>query len=154
MKIIKYLMHKVRYYQLVFFNKNLFAGRNLKLGKHCTVSKKNKIIIGNNFFMGNNCHLSSNLIIGNDVMFASYVACVGGDHKYDNINTVLRLSGRDVFKTIIIEDNVWIGHGAILLHGVRIETGAIVAAGSIVTKDVLSNSIVAGNPAKYIRLRK
>ena len=55
---------------------------------------------------------------------------------------------------IIIGNNVWIGHGAILIYGVTIEDGAVIAAGSIVTKDVKSNMVVGGNPAKLIRYRE
>lgn len=104
--------------------------------------------------MGNFCHLSANAVIGNDVMLASFVSLVGGDHKIDNIDTTFRLSGRDELKQITIEDNVWIGHGVILIHGITIKTGAVIAAGSVVTKDVGINEIVGGNPAKLIRIRK
>jgi acetyltransferase-like isoleucine patch superfamily enzyme len=54
-------------------------------------------------------------------------------------------------KPIVIEDNVWIGCNVIILKGVTIGAGSIVAAGSIVTKNVPADSIVAGNPAKVIK---
>jgi acetyltransferase-like isoleucine patch superfamily enzyme len=127
---------------------------NYSLGKNCFVSRKNSISIGKNFYMGNYCHLAADAKIGNDVLFASFVSLVGGDHKIDNLSTSIRKSGRDVFKPIIIEDNVWIGHGAILMHGIIISTGAVVAAGSVVTKDIPENEIWGGNPAKFIRKRK
>lgn len=104
--------------------------------------------------MGNYCHLSANAQIGNDVLFASFVSLVGGDHRIDNIDVPIRKSGRDELKTITICDNVWVGHGAIIMHGVTIGSGAVIAAGAIVTKDVEENAIVAGNPAKFIRHRK
>lgn len=105
--------------------------------------------------MGRNCHLASNLIIGDDVMCASYVAFVGGDHKVDNLSSsTFREAGRDLLKTTLIENNVWIGHGAIIMHGITIRSGAVVAAGSVVTKDVPNNAIVGGNPATVIRYRK
>lgn len=104
--------------------------------------------------MGNYCHLSSNCIIGNNVMFASFVSLVGGDHKIDYTHELIRHSGPDVFKTTFIEDNVWIGHGSIIMHGVKIGTGAVVAAGSVVTKDIFKDEIWGGNPAKLIRKRK
>jgi acetyltransferase-like isoleucine patch superfamily enzyme len=55
---------------------------------------------------------------------------------------------------IVIENDCWIGAGAIILDGVRIESGAIVAAGSVVTKDVPAFAIVAGSPARIIKQRK
>lgn len=54
---------------------------------------------------------------------------------------------------IIVEDDVWIGYGAIILSGVHIAQGAVIAAGSVVTKDVPAYAIVAGNPAKVIKYR-
>ena len=54
---------------------------------------------------------------------------------------------------INIENDVWIGYGAIILSGVRIGDGAVIGAGSVVTKDVAAYSVTAGNPAKHIRWR-
>ena len=133
--------------------KNLKIGKNFFSGKGVIISRKNTISIGNNFYMGNYCHIAADAQIGDDVLFASHVSLVGGDHKIDNIEVPMRLSGRDIFKKIVIEDNVWIGHGAILVHGITIKTGAVVAAGAVVTKDVEKDSIVGGNPAKEIRKR-
>jgi acetyltransferase-like isoleucine patch superfamily enzyme len=133
--------------------RRIIIGKNFKCGKNCSFSKKNKISIGNDFFMGRNCHLASDLVIGDNVMLGSYVAFVGGDHKIDEIQTTMNKSGRDVFKTTIIHDDVWIGHGSIVLHGVEIQEGAVIAAGSVVTKDVMKNAIYGGNPAKFIRFR-
>lgn len=139
--------------KLAFPKGNLLIGSNYAIGSNCSKSKKNKVKIGDNFFMGRNCHLGADLIIGDDVMLASYVACVGGDHKIDYINTTMNKSGRDIIKTIHIEDDVWIGHGSILMHGIKISTGSVVAAGSVVTKDVPENAIFGGNPAQLIRFR-
>jgi chloramphenicol O-acetyltransferase type B len=151
--LLKSKYHNLCRIYLTLRFKKLRIGKNFIAGSNCSFSKKNTISIGDRFFMGRNCHLASNLIIGDDVMFASYVSCVGGDHKIDNIQTTLNKSGRDELKTTIIENDVWVGHGSIILHGVRIKSGSVIAAGSIVTKDVPENAIVGGNPAKLIRYR-
>ncbi|MFA5625825.1 MAG: acyltransferase [Bradymonadales bacterium] len=124
------------------------------IGKGTFVGKNRNIRIGKDFFCGHDCHISCPVDIGDDVMFASCVALVGGDHRIDNISTTISRSGRDDMKTIVIEDNVWVGHGAILLHGIHIGAGAVIAAGAVVTKDVPANAIVGGNPAAIIRFRK
>lgn len=75
------------------------------------------------------------------------------DHLFNIIGKTIWNSPRgDSFKTVIGND-VWIGHGAIIIAGVHIGDGAIIAAGSVVTKDVQSYSIVGGNPAKFIKKR-
>ena len=151
----RYILGRVRLLQLTLFNRKIQLNKaGFFCGRNCFISTKNEFKIGKNFYMGNYCHLSSNAVIGNDVMFASFVSLVGGDHVIDNIDTVIRLSGRDELRQITIEDNVWIGHGAIIIHGVTIKTGAVIAAGSVVTKNVGKNEIVGGNPAKLIRKRK
>jgi maltose O-acetyltransferase len=154
LKKIKNVVHYFRKMKLLLSSpNNLMIGDSFKCGVQCSISKKNSIKIGDNFFMGRNCHLASNLVVGDDVMLGSYVSFVGGDHKIDNISTTMNKSGRDELLTIIIEDNVWIGQGATVLHGVKINSGAVIAAGSIVTKDVPSFAVYGGNPAKLIRYR-
>jgi maltose O-acetyltransferase len=104
--------------------------------------------------MGNNCQLAANLIVGNDVMFASDVSVVGGDHKIDDIEGPIKNAGRDTLLTAEVGDGSWIGHRVIILHGVKIGKGSVVAAGAVVTKNVEDYAIVAGNPAKLIRFRR
>jgi len=150
---------KLLYYSLkkLYFTtrySRLTLGKNFKCGSQCSFSKKNIIDIKDDFYMGRNCHLACNLEIGNDVMFGSYVSCVGGDHNIDDININMNSSGRGELKTTIIQDNVWIGHGAIIMHGITIGTGAVISAGAVVIKDVPAYSIFGGNPAKLIRKRQ
>lgn len=151
MKNILYFI--MREYFRVRFPNVLFGGY-FRIASGIVFGKGRVIKIGDNFFAGRNCHISCNAIIGRDVMFASCVALVGGDHKFDNINVPMIKSGRDVMRVVTIGDNCWIGHGAIILHGVVIGEGAVIGAGSVVTKDVPAHAIVAGNPAKVLRYRK
>lgn len=103
--------------------------------------------------MGHFCHLAAPAKIGDDVLLAACVSFVGGDHKIDGIHGPMREAGRAKIRPILVENDVWIGHGSIILHGVTVHSGAVVAAGSVVTKDVPPRSIVGGNPAKVIRYR-
>lgn len=153
-KIRIYFISSFRLIVLRLYNPGLKVGEGFFCAGGCRISQDRVVVIGDNFYMGSNCHLGANMRVGSDVMFASEVAVVGGDHKIDYIDVPIRYSGRDTLKTAEFGDGCWIGHGSIILHGVKIGKGAVVAAGSVVTKDVMPESVVAGNPAKLIRYRK
>lgn len=142
----------------VFVSK--LRGVKVTIGHGCYIaaspffSSGRTIKIGNRTYIGRNASLSCHLNIGDDVLVASYVSFVGGDHQIDNINVLIKDSGRDLIKVVNVQSNVWIGHGAIIMHGVTLHAGCVVAAGAVVTKDVPSNAVVGGNPAKFIRYRK
>jgi acetyltransferase-like isoleucine patch superfamily enzyme len=138
----------------------LRGARFKKVGKRFTCSprsffKKNAITAGDYVFIGINVHICANVQIGHFVLLASDVAIVGGDHRFDVVGVPIRFTGRDGMEELltVIEDDVWIGHGCIIIAGVRIGRGAVVAAGTVVTKDVPPYAIVGGVPAKLIRYR-
>ncbi len=83
-------------------------------------------------------------------MLASSVAIVGGDHVFRQKGRLMIEGGREHWKPTIIGNDVWVGYGAIILNGVTIGDGVIVAAGSVVVKDVPPYTIVAGNPARFL----
>jgi len=131
------------------------TGRNV----HCQTSTRfwsphKHIVLGDNVGIGRRCLFLADTEIGSKVLIASSVAFINrDDHNYDIVGKTIWDSGRgDRFK-IVVEDDVWIGHGCIILSGVRIGRGSIVAAGSIVLKDVDPYSIVAGSPARLIKMR-
>lgn len=111
-----------------------------------------KLIIGNNSNISNNCtiDLTGNLTIGNYVAIAHNCSLFTHDHDYSD-NEVAAWKGKMHIKNIVIEDGAWIGANATILPGVRIGEKSVVAAGSIVTKDVRPFTIVAGIPAKEIK---
>lgn len=112
------------------------------------------IILGNYVGIGHGCLFLANTEVGSNVMIASSVAFLNSDdHRYDIVGKAMWDSGRGDKYKIVVEDDVWIGHGAIVLSPARIGRGAIVAAGSVVTKDVPRYAIVGGNPAKVIKMR-
>jgi len=124
---------------------------------------KNTLIIGKNFYIGRNSQIETDVIIGDNCIFANNVAFVGRyDHNYQQIGVPTRLaeqirdnnySWKGLNQITVIGDDVWVGYGSIILSGVKIGDGAIIAAGSVVTKDVEPYSIYGGNPAKKIRDR-
>jgi len=102
------------------------------------------------------------LVIGSFVSIARDVKFVlGGNHRFDILSTfplrenLLHSKIKEAVTKgpIIIKDDVWIGCNSIILSGVIIGQGAVVAAGSVVTKDIPPYAIVAGNPAKVIKFR-
>jgi len=156
--VIKKTFHLLRYLNALIWWRlikrlklNFFS--DLVYGNNIFFSKKNTFSLGKDCFIGYGCHFGSDVNIGDSVMLAPRVALVGGDHDISEKNVKLKESGRASCKLITIKSNVWIGYGAIIMHGVTIGEGAVIAAGSIVTKDVDKFTVVAGVPAKKIRER-
>jgi acetyltransferase-like isoleucine patch superfamily enzyme len=118
-------------------------GRNVHVQWSTTFwSPHHKVILGDNVGIGARCVVNTDLTIGNDVLIASHVAFVARDaHRYDVVGTSMFQSPRGDHCEIVIEDDVWIGFGAIILSGVRIGRGSIIAAGATVIKDVPPYSI-------------
>ena len=104
-------------------------------------------------FIGPGSSIYPKVHIGKLTMLAGNVTIVGGDHNYKDSMLPTVFSGRDELKPTYIGDDVWIGTHTIIMTGVRIGNGAIVAAGSVVTKDVEPYTIVGGTPAKFIKMR-
>ena len=104
-------------------------------------------------YIGKGAMICPKVSIGHYSMLATSVSIVGGDHNYDKIGLPIIFSGRPELPSTSIGNDVWIGHRATIMAGVKIDDGAIVAAGSVVTKDVPACSIVGGVPAKLIRYR-
>jgi len=101
-------------------------------------------------FVNYGCTVGVNVELGRYVMLAPRVAIVGGDHRTDEPGVPMIFSGREIVPRTTIEDDVWVGYGAIVMAGVRIGRGAIVAAGAIVTKDIPPYEIHGGIPARKL----
>ena len=112
------------------------------------------IRLGDHVGIGNRCVFLADTEIGSKVLIADNVAFLNSDdHNFDRVGLPIWDSGRgDQFK-ILVEDDVWIGHGAIILSPRKVGRGSIIAAGSLVVKDVPPYAIVGGNPARIIKMR-
>ncbi len=107
-----------------------------------------KLTIGENVFFNHNCSITcvDSISIGNHCMFANNLVIVDHDHIVDNEG----VTGKMISNPTIIEDRVWCGANVTITKGVRIGTGAVIAAGTVVTKNVPEKAVMAGVPAKRI----
>lgn len=127
------------------------------IGKNCfirgglQIQEKFAIVIGDEVFVNSGCcfDLSAPIMIGNRVQLAYQVTLVTGGHE---IGPHESRAGAHCPQPIHIQDGAWIGARATILPGVTIGAGAVVAAGALVTKDVPADTLVAGVPAKPIRV--
>lgn len=92
--------------------------------------------------------ISNNTVIGNNVMMARECIINPNNHKIDDINTPMNQQGFEPVKPVVIEDNVWIGSRAIILPGVHVGEGSVIAAGAVVTRDVPNFAIVGGGTSQ------
>jgi acetyltransferase-like isoleucine patch superfamily enzyme len=150
---MKSLLKRIRMWWLLAFCYQLKGcGQATYIGPKVRI-RPNAVTIGRDSFIGPECWIASEAKIGNWVMMAGRSAIVGGDHRIDVVGTPAIRAERGQNRQVVIGDDVWIGYGAIIMHGIEIGEGAIVAAGSIVTKDVEPYAVVGGNPAIFIKWR-
>jgi len=127
------------------------------IGQNSMIEPPFHCVYGQNIHIGHHAYLNvlctildcAEVHIGDHVMFGPAVQVYTAAHL---LQAEDRIQGLEVAKPIVIEDNVWIGGGAILLPGVRIGRNAVVGAGAVVPREVSANTVVAGNPAKVIRV--
>jgi len=141
---------------LVFHPENIEIGDDVYIG-HYTILKgyyRGRMVIGSGTWIGQQCffHSAGDLIIGNNVGIGPGVKVITSFHAEEGISKPI-LHSRIEFSPVAIEDDADIGAGAIIMPTVRVGKGAQVGAGSVVTQDVLAYAIVAGVPARLIRMR-
>ena len=127
-----------------------------QIGPNSIIEPPFYCVYGQNIHIGDYVYLNylciildSNIVhIGDHVMIGPNVQIYASAHM---LQAEARNQGLEVAKPIVIEDNVWIGGGAILLPGVRIGRNAVVGAGAVVSRSVPANTVVVGNPARVIR---
>jgi acetyltransferase-like isoleucine patch superfamily enzyme len=136
-------------------------GARIELGRWSWLGNGTKIrchegvvSIGAKTVMGQECTISAyqQVRIGRECVIADRVMFIDFDHGVVEVERPIRLQG--IYKRDVdIGNNVWIGYGACILRGVTVGDNAIIGTNSVVTKDVPANAVVAGLPAKVIRMR-
>jgi acetyltransferase-like isoleucine patch superfamily enzyme len=140
----------------------MYLGDRVSIGKYAIIRPSNMYggPIGEGLVMGNNSNIgpynyigcSGKITIGDNVMLAPRVSIYAENHVFDNPNITIKAQG--VYKKeVVIEDDCWIAANAVILAGVTIGKGSVVAAGSVVNEDVPAFSVVAGVPARVIKSR-
>lgn len=148
-------------------NQRMTIGNNTHIGKHCVLETWNKpeislseggrIRIGDNCSIGEYSHITSinNITIGNGLLTGRFVLITDNSHgKISGEEIDIAPLERTVVSKgeVIIGDNVWLGDKCSIMPGVHIGNGVIVATNAVVTHDVPDNCVVAGIPAKIIKI--
>lgn len=121
-------------------NPTMIFGERVQINDYAHICSMQKVSIGNDVLIASKVYISDN----------SHGVYKGeGVHSNPEIPPVKR---EYLIAPVIIEDNVWIGEGVMILPGVKVGAGAVIGAYSIINKDVPSNAIAAGQPAKVIKL--
>ena len=133
--------------KLISNDKQTFVENNVYLSK------------GEHIKIGSGCHINEYVFIqgaciGNNVMIAPNVAILSTSHNHQSTLIPIINQGETKPNPPVIEDDVWLGRNVIIMPGVVIGSGSIIAAGAVVTKDVKPFSVVGGVPAKLIKTRK
>jgi len=135
----------------IFPFNSFIIGPNSTIEDFCTVNNgMGKVEIGINTRIGIGSVLIGPAIIGNDVRLAQNIVVTSLNHNYQDVDKPISEQGVNT-REVFIGDETWIGANAVILPGVYIGKHCVVAAGSVVTKDVSSYSVVAGSPAKVIK---
>ncbi len=130
----------------------VYCGDNVRVEKGCYLFNIENMYIGNNVSIHPMCYIEAKggIEIHDNVSIAHHTTIMSATHEYSCDNVPIKYQPLTM-KKVIIETDVWIGAKVMIMAGIRIGKRVVIGAGSIVTHDVPSNVVIAGNPAKKIR---
>lgn len=142
---------------LVFHPENVEVGDGVYVGHH-TILKgyyRGRMVIGDGTWIGQQCffHSAGDLTIGRNVGIGPGVKIITSSHADEGLSKPI-LHSRIESSPVVIEDDADIGVGSVVLPGVRIGKGAQIGAGSVVASNVPAYAVVAGVPARLLRMRE
>ncbi len=123
--------------------------RGSRIGKNCVIGEG--VHIGNNVIVGDNCKIQNHAILYEGVILGDNVFIGPNVVTTNDIQPEALGDWKDRFKATVFENNSSIGANSTIICGVTIKSSSLVGAGSVVTKDVETNTVVVGNPAKFLR---
>lgn len=132
-----------------------YCGDNVSIHPNVYLLNPQKISLGNNVSIHPMCYIEAfgEIEIGNNVSIAHGVTIMSSEHNFNDLDIEIKDQGINTGK-VLINNNVWIGAKATILAGKVIDSGSIIGAGAVVSKDVNSNMIVGGVPARVIKSRE
>lgn len=160
---------RIKYYYHLRYKKG-YIGIGLRYATLKTIAKKlgNNVLIHEGVYLLNpqNISIGDNVSIhpmsyieafgfvkiGNDVSIAHSATILSVNHQYTDLDIPIKDQGINC-KSVIIEDNVWIGAKSTILYGCTVKNGSVIAAGAVVTKNYGNNNVLAGVPARVIKER-
>jgi acetyltransferase-like isoleucine patch superfamily enzyme len=141
---------------LVFGNEvSIGAGTMIRPSSYYGGEIGEGLVVGDRSSMGAGCFIgcSGLITIGNDVMFGPGVRVFSENHRFDSADDTIKSQGVER-GFVTIGDDCWIASGVTITANVKIGTGVVIAAGSVVTKDIPDYSVAAGAPARVLRSRR
>ena len=158
MYILKLRFHIIAFIKVLIYK--LLFGKKFIIGKkstfrrnfHVMIEDNGKVQIGSNVFFNNGCSLSSLKLIEIDdcTIFGENVLIYDHNHKFRKSDSSVKEQGYSI-EEVKIGKNCWIGSNVVILKGVHIGARSIIAAGSVVTKDVPTGELWMGSPAKFYK---
>jgi maltose O-acetyltransferase len=129
-------------------------GIGVRISCGCKFVESQNIDIGDYVYIGPYCLFGGvgGLKIGSNVAIGPHVYIYTNNHNYNDADFI-PFDEKNDFRPVTIESHVWIGGNVVILPGVTVNEGAIIGAGSVVTKDVPRCAVVGGNPARVIKYR-
>lgn len=128
-----------------------YCGKDVNIEKGAVFSARTSL--GDYSGIGINARINGTCTIGKYVMMGTDVVIITRNHAFDRTDIPMMHQGFEEERPVVIGDDVWIGDRVIILPGVHVGEGSIIAAGAVVTHDVPPYAIVGGVPAKVIRMR-
>lgn len=130
------------------------CGNNVIVKDHCYFGNGDRLTIGNRSQLSSHGRFGGTITIGDDCVMGPDVVMMATSHEFSRIDVPINQQGAKNEEPIIIGNDVWIGTRVIILPGVHIGNHSIVGAGAVVTKSFPDYSVIAGCPAKLIKIRK
>jgi acetyltransferase-like isoleucine patch superfamily enzyme len=138
--------------------------KGVRIGRDCIIGTRTFITTGWEGYVNieDNVHINGpdvqilgngGITIGKHSMIAGRVSIISANHNFINKDKLIMDQGT-IAERVMIGEDVWIGNGAIILYGIKIQNGAVIGAGAVVTKDIPAYAVAVGMPAKVIKYRR